>query len=83
MSNMAEDFERLMEPAIEIMQRMEKDVPNAQDAVMVLAMLAAFFINTNRVKGCSLEKAEDAFFSLVSGFAHLGEGNGDDIGLSH
>ena len=73
LSNTADDFERLMPVASKINAALGDECLDTEDAVFVLAMLAAFIINTHRLDGVAIETAQDAFCSLVRGLSEIGE----------
>lgn len=71
--NPADDFGRLKVPAGKLNKALEEECLDPQDAVFVLAMVAAFIINTHRQDGVELKTAQDAFCNLVRGLSELGE----------
>ena len=73
LTEMADDFDRLMEPAGEIASALNAITDDPQDAIFVLSMVAAFMINTGRQPGVPLKTALDAYCSMVRELAELGE----------
>lgn len=73
MKELAEDFERLQDAAMKITWELEDSTKCPSDAIMVLGMIAAYFMNTQRQAGKTLEEAQTAYFNLVKFLAGLGE----------
>lgn len=74
LTEMADDFDRLMEPAGKIAAALNTSTDDPQDAIFVLSMIAAFMINTGRQPGVPLKTALDAYCSMVRELAELGDG---------
>lgn len=73
LSELATDFERLMGRASKINKALLDETNDPQDSIFVLAMIAAFIINTHRQDGVPIEVAQDAFCGLVRGLSNIGE----------
>lgn len=81
MSDLINDFDRLKDPAFKISEALKERTRDPQDSILVLAMVAAFLINTQRNNGVSLEKAQDAFCNMVILLSDAGESDDDNGGL--
>lgn len=67
MKNLIEDFERLQGHAAEVSGALEKaSNANPQDAIIILAMVSAFVISTQRTEGTSVEKARESLFKVIT-----------------
>jgi hypothetical protein len=62
-----DDFDRLKDKAGNLSAFLQVEADhNPQDALIILAMVSSFLLDTQRVDGTSVQKARETFFKIVT-----------------
>lgn len=73
MTTTVDKLEELRDGASFVVKALQEASPDAQDAIWIIAMISAFFLNTHRTDGTSLDKARTTLFDLITKLSDAGE----------
>jgi hypothetical protein len=77
-----EKIDELLPKASRVLDTLQETADSARDAVWILSMLCAFFLNTHRTDVTTLEAARKTMIGLITSLSDAGESD-DDQRLSH